>query len=225
MPLKDMVIDLSHWNTITNPAQIKSSGVEGIIYKATEGVSYKDSTYQKAKNSASQYGFLFGAYHFLRPGDMRQQADHFVRTAGEIDLYAADHEDEGVTLDHLKIFLEQIHKATGKLAVIYSGHVLKQQLGDRYDKDLARHRLWLAQYTNGAPSWNRRTWPTWWIWQHTDKGSLPGISGAVDLNYYDGTPQQLTAEWAGEPAVPPEETEVVVKVTVPRGVKVVIEEV
>ncbi|MCC7464476.1 MAG: hypothetical protein IT480_18685, partial [Gammaproteobacteria bacterium] len=31
------------------------------------------------------------------------------------------------------------------------------------------------------------------IWQHTDKGSVPGIAGNVDMNRFDGTRAELMA--------------------------------
>src|SRR5262249_39719025 len=81
-------------------------------------------------------GLLWGAYHFLQPGNMKDQAQYFVSKAGKnLDLYVADHEDEGVSLDDLKTFLREVKRLTGKSSIIYSGHVLKEQLGDRRDSE------------------------------------------------------------------------------------------
>jgi lysozyme len=221
MPLNDLVIDLSHWNTVTDPAKIKASGIIGVIYKATEGVTYRDDSYKTAKQAADDHGFLFGAYHFLRPGNMQEQAEWFVSVAGDIDIYAADHEDDGVSLEDLKNFLWNVKKLTGRLPIIYSGHVLKNQMNANIrDEELAQYRLWLAQYTTGSPTWPTATWPKWWLWQHSDTGKVPGISGGVDMNYYDGSPQQLANEWMGEA----EEEDIVITVRVPHGIRVVVEE-
>jgi GH25 family lysozyme M1 (1,4-beta-N-acetylmuramidase) len=137
---------------------------------------------------------------------MTDQAQYFVSEVGkDIGLYAADHEDEGVSLDNLKTFLHEVKRLTGKSPIIYSGHVLKEQLGDRRDSELSQYRLWLAQYTSGTPSWPKATFPQWWLWQYTEHGKCDGIpgdsEGNLDLNKYIGTEQQLIDEWREE--VPP----------------------
>ena len=137
---------------------------------------------------------------------MKDQAQYFVSEVGKnLDLYAADHEDEGVSLDDLKTFLRELKRLTGKRPIVYSGHVLKEQLDDRRDSELSQYRLWLAQYTSGTPSWPKATFPQWWLWQYTENGKCDGIpgdsNGSLDLNKYDGTGRQLINEWREE--VPP----------------------
>src|SRR5262245_58339499 len=227
--MDDMVIDLSHWNTVADWSKIKPSGIIGVIHKATEGSSYVDDKYYGRQKGALEQGLLWGAYHFLRPGDMHQQVEHFCDTVGDIDLYAADHEDSSVSLNDLKEFLEAVYDMTGKRPVIYSGHVIKEQVGSKTDDFLGQHLLWLAQYSS-SPSWPTKIWPTWWIWQHTDQGSCPGVSGACDMNYYDGAPEDLAADWIGaepEPAPEPEpemaEVTISIKVVGNATVKVIEE--
>jgi GH25 family lysozyme M1 (1,4-beta-N-acetylmuramidase) len=98
-----------------------------------------------------------------------------------------------------------VKRLTGKSPTIYSGHVLKEQLGDRRDSELSQYRLWLAQYTSGTPSWPKATFPQWWLWQYTEHGECDGIpgdsEGNLDLNKYTGTKQQLIDEW--REGVPP----------------------
>ena len=196
-----MVIDISHWNPVEDLAKTKAAGIVGVIHKATEGTGYADDEYDWRKNEAAKNGLLWGAYHFLRPGNLKTQADYFVDTVGEIDIYAADHEDPGVDVDDLKDFLFRVSALTGVMPVIYSGHVIKEQVGNVADPELAKYRLWLAQYSS-TPSWPTAIWPTYWIWQYTDKGTCAGIEGYCDLNQYQGTPEQLTEEWTGGAMVP-----------------------
>ena len=147
------MVDLSHWDEVDSFEDAKDDGAVGIIHKATESNNYFDPTHNQRKKDAIAAGLLWGAYHFLRPGNMKDQAQYFVSKVGKnLDLYAADHEDEGVSLDDLKTFLREVKRLTGKSPIIYSGHVLKEQLGDRHDSELSQYRLWLAQYTSGTPS-------------------------------------------------------------------------
>src|SRR5262245_11753799 len=206
--LDKAVVDLSHWDEVDSFEDAKDDGVVGIVQKATESNNYFDPTYNQRKKDALAAGLLWGAYHFLRPGNMKDQAQYFVSKAGRnLDLYAADHEDEGVSLDDLKTFLREVKRLTGKSPVIYSGHVLKEQLGDGRDSELSHYRLWLAQYTSGTPSWPKATFPQWWLWQYTEHGECNGIpgdsEGNLDLNKYNGTKRQLIDDWSEEVAARP----------------------
>ena len=66
------------------------------------------------------------------PGDMHAQAQHFLEVADPARTISicADHEDTGVSLDDLREFLGAIWALTKRQAVIYSGHVLKEQVGE-----------------------------------------------------------------------------------------------
>lgn len=203
------VIDISHHQATVNFGQVKAAGVVGVIHKATEGSSYIDNRYQERRPQAESAGLLWGAYHFLRPGNMTQQAQHFVSVTGtDVDIYVADHEDAGVSLSNLKTFLREVSRLTGKQQlVIYSGHVLKDQLTNR-DEELAQHRLWLCHYTTGTPTWETATWPQWWLWQYTDQGTVSGVSPPTDCNKYQGTDEQLLEDWTGSAPSEPQPDDV-----------------
>lgn len=221
----DVVVDIYHGETPIDFEELKANGIVGVIHKASEGTTHTDTAYANRKEICKDLGLLFGAYHFMRPGDMREEAKHFIRCAGkDVDIHVADHEDERVSIDDLKVFLREVTKLTGKeQLVIYSGHVMKEQLGDRYDAELAKHRLWLCHYTTGTPSWPKGTWPQWWLWQYTEDGQVEGFDGDIDRNKYQGTVQQLFADWTGEEAPPePSEAGVIINIETSGDVPVVI---
>ena len=98
--------------------------------------------------------------------------------------------------------------AVGRKPVLYSGFLIKQQLGNSIDGYLAAHRLWLAQY--GPRPVTPRNWPSAWLWQFTGDGvgpkphSIPGIVGSgIDINSYEGDAVKLAAEWSGPTTVEP----------------------
>jgi len=226
--MTDPVVDLSHWNEGVDFAKLKAAGVTGVIHKCTESTGYVDPTYMKRRGQAEAAGLLWGAYHFLRPVDAYKQARWFVQNVGNHNgvLLAADHEDTSVTLNDLKEFLGIVEEMTGQKAVVYSGHVIKAQVTG-HDDFLARHRLWLAQYTQGEPSWPTATWPEWWLWQYTDQGSVSGVSGNVDCNrYINAADDELLAlEWCGldvKPMPDPARRLVTVNITAPDDVDVQI---
>jgi len=207
------VVDLSHHNTDDGSeidwGAAKRDGIWGVIYKATESDDYVDPTYDESRRQAKAVGLLWGAYHFFRPGNVQRQVDHFLENAmpGPDTLLVLDHEDEGCSVQDVKEFLRLVEQQTGQRPALYSGNVIKEQLGNRIDSYLAGTRLWLAQYGSEAEA--PATWPRGpWLWQFTDGNvgpsphSINGI-GRCDINSYEGTPQQLQQTWAQAGVAPP----------------------
>src|SRR5262245_2044521 len=131
--------------------------------------------------------------------------------------------DAGVSLDDALTFMRKVEQLTGARPALYSGHVLKEALGGKPNAEIASYRLWLAQYSS-AP-----TLPvgfdSYWLWQYSESASVPGIAPPVDVNAYDGTEDELRADWSGTPAPEPgpePEAVVTITVTAPPGVKVVV---
>jgi lysozyme len=60
----------------------------------------------------------------------------------------------------------------------------------RWFADNGYEVLWVAHWTTGAsPIMPANNWggKGWTFWQYTSDGSVPGITGRVDLNRYNGT--------------------------------------
>jgi GH25 family lysozyme M1 (1,4-beta-N-acetylmuramidase) len=156
---------------------------------------------------------------------MEAQVDYFLRAAAEISddetLLALDWEDAGVSLDEAVEFLQLVEHRTGRAPVLYSGHVLKEALDGTPDIRLSQYRLWLCQYAD-EPVLPPGYAEGYWAWQYSDKGTVPGITPPTDLNAYDGTVEDLCAEWSGaeEEDIEPEPGETEIHVIVPPGVSV-----
>lgn len=193
------VIDLSHHNSVPEsffPA--KEAGIVGVIHKLTEGSSYVDDKVLARHYLTKDAGLAWGVYHFLRPGNMDQQAQFFVSKGKELGivddqtLWAADHEDAGVTLSSLMQFLKKVQSLTGRAPIIYSGHVIKDQCKSGNYPD--EYRLWLAQYSS-SPSLPAGC-DKYWMWQYTDQGTIAGVTPPTDLNDIGATPvDEFLAEW------------------------------
>jgi lysozyme len=84
--LDKAVVDLSHWDEVDSFEDAKDDGVVGIIHKATESNNYFDPTYNQRKKDALAAGLLWGAYHFLRPGNMKDQAQYLSAKQGRISI-------------------------------------------------------------------------------------------------------------------------------------------
>jgi lysozyme len=213
MAINPRVVDLSHHNYDERDLYwdaAKRDGLWGVIYKATEADDYVDDTYDSARQEVKAAGgLLWGAYHFFRPGNVPGQVEHFLRHAmpGPDTLLVLDHEDPACSLDDVKLFLRLVEERTGQRPALYSGHVLKEQIGDRIDSYLADTRLWLAQY--GSELEVPANWPGGaWLWQFTDGNVGPqphGIDGLgnCDVNSFNGTQAALKETWAEASIAPP----------------------
>jgi lysozyme len=204
----DNCVDISHWQPDFNMEEFAAAGGKAVILKATEGATYVDETYAGQRANAEMAGLAVSTYHFLRPGDMRAQARHYLEVVDPDDgeRLVADHEDAGVSLDDLIDFLTELRFANPTVELtVYSGHLLKEQLGSTYNEFLALNTsLWVAQYTSAsAPSWPAGTYKTWSLWQYTQGGKVAGFNGPVDCNRFNGSDDQMM-RWFGE-EVPSEE--------------------
>lgn len=226
--LKPGFIDISHHQTIPSSLKpAKEAGIVGVIHKATEGTSYVDAKLEARWYLAKDAGLLWGAYHFVRPGSMVDQVQHFLDTiagcSDEQTLLCLDWEDAGVSLDEAVEFMALLEQRTGRAPVLYSGHILKEALDGSADPRISQYRLWLAQYSSSPtlpPGWDQ-----YWGWQYTDQGQVPGVAPPTDLNAYPGTVDGLIASWSGAgedvyPGPEPEPAGVEILVIVPPGIDV-----
>jgi lysozyme len=206
------VVDVSHYNTVESWDPVKAAGVVGVIFKATEGTNYEDPTCKPQFAAALKAGLACCTYHFLHHGNVSQQMSFYWNTiqpqVGE--RMVIDYEDASCTLDDLHAavtWLMSKSQDTNKdiQITVYSGNLLKEQLGGSYDSLLALNTdLWLAQYTSGTPSWPKGTYPIYTLWQYSESGSVPGLKGDVDTNTFNGSPENCV-KWIGpaeQPAPP-----------------------
>lgn len=193
------VLDLSHHNDVRSFDEIAASGVIGVILKASQGTSFEDPTYQQRSYEALKAGLKVASYHYLEGGDIAEQMRWFLEVVQPV-------EGERLVIDHeADASLEELVQAVNILAsdphdveiTVYSGHLIKEQLGDDYDETLAGlTSLWIAQYGCAMPSWPSKTWPTVALWQWSDSESCPGVNGPVDANHFNGT-ADACARWIG----------------------------
>src|SRR5262249_58228477 len=116
---------------------------------------------------------LWGAYHFGTAAPVDAQVANFV-SAAQPDaqtLVALDYESNGadtMTLEQARGFLIGVADRLGRRPVLYSGGLIKQELGDVRDPFFAAHRLWLPEY--GPEPHPQASWQTAWLWQYAGDG-------------------------------------------------------
>lgn len=194
-----LIIDLSHHNEVTDFDAIKKNGTIGIIHKATEGWSLVDETYKEREQAAKFAGLEWASYHYLHHGNVEDQMANYLQTINpqKGNRVIIDYEEPGVTLDDLREAVAILFDHEPKLEVsVYSGHLIKEHLGDGHDELLAQTSLWIAQYTSDAMNvtWPMGTWNVVTLWQYTDSAPCAGVAAACDGNKFNGT-EESAHKW------------------------------
>jgi len=192
-------IDISHhqgrinWNEV---ACMDANGlkVSFVFLKATEGITRQDREFERNWRNVKKAGLLRGAYHFFHPSrDARLQADNFIAqvelTSGDLapvlDIERSNGKSKKVITEGVRKWCEQIENHYGVKPIIYtSPGFYNKYLAGSFDD----YPLWIAHYYEDLPDIHHRPWH---FWQHTDKARINGIAGMVDMNVFNGDPDDL----------------------------------
>jgi lysozyme len=194
-------IDVSHFQGSVNWTEVAGSGVVFAFAKATQGITYVDPEFAVNWLAMKSAGLLRGAYHFFEPADdAASQAQHFLSTVslspGDLPPVLDVEINGGVSSDQLwsgvAAWLQAVQTATGRQPILYTAPGFWNASSP--DLALASYPLWLADYASQPTL--PHGWSTWLFWQHSQSGTVPGVAGAVDLDLFNGTAQQLQ-EWIG----------------------------
>ncbi len=206
MQLLNVVIDLSHHNTVTSFQEAKNAGIVGVIHKATEGTRFVDAEYTHRRVQATAVGLFWGAYHLGIGGNPREQADHFLNTVNPepTDLLVLDFEPnkhgDTMTLAEAEVFVTRIKEQTGRFPGVYSGQAfIKEKLGNNTNTVLKECFLWIARFSSQLPE-VPPAFQTFTFWQYTDGSNgpqphqVPGI-GRCDRDKFNGSEAGLRRLW------------------------------
>ena len=173
------VIDISSHQSVE---QAGMDGIDGVIVKATQDVTYInpkcDPQYQLAKSK----GRLLGVYHYAGGGDPVAEADFFLKNIEgyiheavlALDWEAGQNASWGDS-SWCRRFVNRVHEKTGVWCLIYVQASAVQQVANCANDC----PLWLAGYPTDNADWNvpafnysTSPWPTYTLWQFTSGGNL-----------------------------------------------------
>lgn len=179
--------------------KVREAGYTYAFCKTSEGGDFKDKSWSSARVAAMrEAGVKVGVYHFMRPKlgrSGRDEAAFFIKTAkaagwgrpGDLrpvlDFEATELSD-GKTLAYLKSAVDEVKALTGKTPIIYTGGPFWNEHTRNYSNNFGCP-LWLAAYVNNPDKYLPNAWTKqgWAIWQHTDRGPVPGVQADnVDQN-------------------------------------------
>lgn len=189
-----MGIDVSKWNGTIDWNQVKASGVSYVIIRcgyrgSSQGALIEDPKYKANIEGATKAGLKVGVYFFSQAIDEVEAVQEASMVLSLVQGYKIsypiflDVEASGGRADNIsketrtavcKAFCQTIQNS-GYTAGIYAN---KTWLTSKIDtSQLGSYKIWLAQYA-AQPTYTGR----YELWQYKDSGSVPGISGHVDLN-------------------------------------------
>ncbi|MEO9531472.1 MAG: GH25 family lysozyme [Crocinitomicaceae bacterium] len=183
-------IDVSHYQGNINWQQVKNTkhnqdSIQFIFIKASEGVTLKDDQLDNNTAGAEQVGLDFGCYHFFIPSvGAKAQAAFFCQNIQEkkyslkpvLDLeFDGDFTNDRLQ-DSIMVFLNEVELRIGDRPILYT----YSNFYKTHDlKDLANELFWIAQYGVHCDLMKQDNVQAW---QFSEKGTVSGIEGYVDLN-------------------------------------------
>lgn len=180
-----------HWDEVA--AVENNFPIKFVFIRATVGKNKVDNAFE-TNWDASRKKFIRGAYHYYRPNENSlAQAQNFIANVklskGDLppvlDIEAMP---KNQTIDSLKVglkrWLEKVDAHYQVKPIIYTNEkfyeaFLKEEFSD--------YQFWIANYNFFVETMQE----DWLFWQFTEKATIPGIKGNVDVNIYNGTPKML----------------------------------
>jgi lysozyme len=168
--------------------------IEFVFIRATAGNDREDQQFDENWLAAKNRKMIRGAYHYYRPNENSlEQAKLFIKTVqlrkGDLPpVLDIEKLPKGQSLDSLKVGLRRwlnIVEAHYKVKpIIYTG---EKYYDDFLKEDFSDYLFWIANYN----FYREKIEGDWLFWQFTEKASVSGIKGNVDVNIFNGDVEQL----------------------------------
>ncbi|OTG72810.1 lysozyme [Acinetobacter sp. ANC 4169] len=191
--------DVSHHQGDIQWKQISPKSYQFVYLKATEGGDFKDRKFQDYWLQAREHGLLVGAYHFYRLcRDGEIQAQNFIETVPnkadalppvidlEYDSNCINTYTKEQLLKEIQVMHDRLYRHYGKQPIFY---ISKSFYNIILAGEFVKTPLWVREY-KGKPDLKGN--PKWLFWQHTNQGTIKGITKAVDLNVFNGDEEDWT---------------------------------
>ncbi|SDW73508.1 glycoside hydrolase family 25 protein [Flavobacterium degerlachei] len=168
--------------------------VHFVFIRATVGDDRLDKKFNENWLGAKKNKLLRGAYHYYRPNENSlEQAELFIKTVslskGDLPpVLDIERLPENQSVERLKIglkrWLKRVEEHYKVKPIIYTG---ERYYDDFLKEEFSDYLFWIANYN----FYREEIDEEWLFWQFTEKASVNGIKGNVDVNIYNGDLQQL----------------------------------
>ena len=201
-------VDVSYFNGTIDWNQVKAAGYAFAFIRISDGTGFHDPQFAANWSGAQAAGVMRGIYQFFRPNqDVDAQADLVINAVGTpepgdlppvIDVEVTGSLPPASVAAAVRAWVDRVKAGTGLDPIVYTGKFFwRDQVGG--PTTFANNPLWIAQYTSQCPDLTP-PWNTWAFWQYADNGAVAGMSGAVDLDRFNGSLDELQAMAGGATA-------------------------
>lgn len=192
-------IDVSYYQGKIDWKTVASEGVTFAFAQATQGASFQDPTFADNWHEMKEVNILRGAYHSFNSGQSgAEQAELFLKMLkqnglGELPpalMVDEDKTKKATFLSEVHQWLETVEQELKQKPIICTYTSFWNTLNADALQD---YPLWVASY-EPPPIELPNGWKHWTYWQHSSSGSLKGITGDVNLDYYNGFLSELKSQ-------------------------------
>ncbi|MGI8967170.1 MAG: GH25 family lysozyme, partial [Limisphaerales bacterium] len=213
MAARPLGIDVSRWQGTINWTSVKGAGYTYAWSQATRGAYLVNANFTANMSNGKAAGVLMGAYHFAFPAtnSPSTEADYFWATAGPYILADGKTIMPMLDIEEFNGYVgassysdwanQWYNNVKAKAAAV--GVTIKPVLYSsasfmcNFNSSCSGFGSWVANYNGQDPQtgtpWSCCTSCNFWgggawnFWQYSSTGSVPGISGNVDLDVFNGT--------------------------------------
>ncbi|MCW2119468.1 glycoside hydrolase family 25 protein [Flavobacterium sp. 7A] len=165
-----------------------------VLIRATVGSDRLDKKYTKNWEGSKKNKMIRAAYHYYRPNENSiDQAELFIKNVqlskGDLPpVLDIEKLPKNQSVERLKVGLKRwltyVEAHYHVRPIIYTG---EKYYDDFLKEEFSDYLFWIANYNFYREEMDN----DWLFWQFTEKASVPGIKGNVDVNIYNGDLQQL----------------------------------
>lgn len=191
-------IDVSTHQKEIDWVQVKDAGFDFVMIRlgyrgSIEGFLFEDEWAQENYRGAKAAGLKVGGYFFSQSISVEEAIEEAcyalqIAEGWELDMpivydwelltqtYRNGHVDARMLTEYSKAFCKTIENAGYDSMVYFNPDQTRNQI---YLEELTDYGFWLAMYSDEMDYPYKVD-----MWQYTCEGSVPGISGNVDINLY-----------------------------------------
>ncbi|MFL9831986.1 glycoside hydrolase family 25 protein [Flavobacterium sp. ST-87] len=165
-----------------------------VFIRATVGDDRLDKRFKENWLKAKENKLIRGAYHYYRPNENSiEQAELFIKNVtlqkGDLPpVLDIEQLPKNQSVGRLKIglrrWLNKIEEHYKVKPIIYTG---ERYYDDFLKEEFSDYLFWIANYN----FYREKLDEDWLFWQFTEKATVSGINGNVDVNIFNGDLQQL----------------------------------
>ncbi len=194
-------VDVSEFQGSINWGQVKASGRDFAIARVSDGTGHLDPTFATNWAGIKAAGMVRGVYQFFEGTESgTAQADLLVQQVGTLeagdlppvaDVEVLDGSSGSQLISNLAAWVAEIKAKTGRTPMIYTAPGFWNGLPST--GQFSGEVLWVANWQVSCPD-TPTPWTGWTFWQYDDgqtTPNVPGISGAVDKDKFNGSLSQL----------------------------------